>query len=129
MKQIEKMWLLGSAMSVQLITSGCQAGGGGLFGLFVVGDSGVTAILGGSPNGGSSGSTDGNTGSGSTEQNLSGGSSAGNTSDNPSTEGTIQSIATVHHPEPASLALFGGGLISVGLIRRRKARRNGPRAS
>ena len=128
MKQIEKIWLLGSAMSVQLITSECQAGGGGLFGLFVVGDSGVTAILGGSPTSGSSGSTNGNTGSGSKEQNLPG-SSTGNTSDNASTEGTIQSIATVHHPEPASLALFGGGLISVGLIRRRKARRKGPRAS
>ncbi|MBI3323718.1 MAG: PEP-CTERM sorting domain-containing protein [Candidatus Omnitrophica bacterium] len=31
--------------------------------------------------------------------------------------------AVVHHPEPASLALFGSGLAGVAWIRRRGARR------
>ena len=33
------------------------------------------------------------------------------------------SVHTVHNPEPASMALFGGGLVALAISRRKKSRR------
>ena len=87
------------ASGIILLTAGCGGGGGGgIFSLFGGGsDSGagdfVTTLDGGTS-----------------------GSSGGTTS-------LASDIATVHHPEPASLALFGGGLAGLAGWRRRRAKR------
>ncbi len=39
-------------------------------------------------------------------------------------DGTVlETAAVIHNPEPASLALFGGGLLGTGFLRRRKISR------
>jgi len=43
--------------------------------------------------------------------------------DGGSSASDIDSAATVHHPEPASMALFGGGLMGMAAWRRRKMRK------
>ncbi len=37
--------------------------------------------------------------------------------------GTVGTVATVHNPEPASMALFGAGLVSLACVRRRRRMR------
>ena len=139
MRTTARYWLAGSAIVVQLLVSGCQlGGGGGLLGLFGSGESAELAgILG-------SGGSPSSVGDGSGLQNLllpgsitdndnvntdSSGISSHllsdtTTTDENSTEDTqlTHPIASVHHPEPASLALFGGGLAGFSLFRRKKAR-------
>ena len=88
-----------------LMTAGC-GNGGGLSSLFGgSGGSDTFAALGGGSSSGGGGSS-------------SGGSSGGFSS-NP---------ATIHHPEPASMVLFGSGLVGAGLMSRRRRKRAGKRA-
>jgi len=110
-KHASSLWLVIGLVSMQLLTAGCSGGGGGaLFGLFGGGDSGVAEILGTFASAGSD---------------VAGGGSVGDIGGGGLSEGlTVTSdIATVHHPEPASIALFGGGLAGLAHLRRRKAQR------
>ena len=104
-------WGVVGCIAIQLLATGCGGGGGGLsslfggegglFGLFGGGDSATSAseALGAIASGGSDGSGDGLI--------------------------TVASdVATVHNPEPASVALFGGGLAGLSLLRRRNARKS-----
>jgi len=88
------------AVPALLASGGCLGlggggGGGGLFGFFGGGDSGSTQSVVTSDTGitGFSGGTD-----------------------------IAREAATLNNPEPASMALFGGGLAGLALLRRRKAR-------
>ena len=98
-------WLGISCLAVQLFLAGCGGGGGGLSSLFGGG-------------GGSSGAGD------VFSALISGGSDvAGGGTDSAA---SVTSVATVHNPEPASVALFGGGLVGLAYLRRRKAQRAKP---
>ena len=88
MRDVTRVTLVGLALAVQLLATGCLGLGGGS------GSSGGS----GSGTGGFASSTSGGSGSGS---NGFGG--------------------PVHSPEPASIALFGGGLVGLGMWCRRKA--------
>lgn len=110
-------WIVGIAVSAQLLAAGCgKSGGDGLLGsLFGGGDSSssdVFDLL------GSGGSGDGGSGSG-----LGSGSGAGSAGSGGSGSGS-GGAGSVHMPEPASVALFGGGLAGVALLRRRSRKRS-----
>ena len=92
MRDIGHVTLIGLTLAVQLLSTGCELGGGGgnTGGLF---DSGS----------GSGSSSFADLGSGS------GGSGSGGS-------------GPVHSPEPTSVALFGAGLAGLGMWYRRKSR-------
>jgi len=102
-------WMLPLSIFAALVTTGCFGGGGssGVSGFFG-GDSGgsdlaeVLSSIGGSGDG------------------ESGGGSGGFV-------GGVSSVATVSGPEPASMTLFGGGLMGLGLWRRRARGRRSKR--
>ena len=92
---IGQQWRAFFGLSALLMTAGCGSDGDSVsrfFGIFGGSGSGSEAV----------GTIAG------------GGSMSGGTSPGP------QAVATLHQPEPASLALFGGGLAAVALLRRRK---------
>ena len=104
---------------IQLLTAGCSSGGEGFFGLFGGGGSdtseeALSLLSFGSTDGGSSG---GSSGSGGSSSSSSSGSGSGSLTSAPP-------VATVHQPEPASMALFGAGLMGLACLGRRKARRS-----
>ena len=87
------------ASGIILLTAGCGGGGGG----------GIFSLFGGGSD----------SGAGDFVTTLDGG-----TSDSSGEVTSLASdVATVHHPEPASLALFGGGLAGLAGWRRRGAKR------
>jgi hypothetical protein len=118
---MKQLVILPSVLGLLVIAlSGCGSGGGsGLFGLFGQSSEEVVSELTNSEQSGtevlasSSVVTDGSAGSlgelaGSSE--LSDGQ-------------VVAAAAVVHSPEPASLALFGGGLAGVAWLRRQRAKR------
>ena len=112
---------MGVVLTLQMAMAGCvTGGGGGVFG-FIDGD----GFLGGGSSAGSDGGSSGE--SGGVPESLSslplGGGDSG--SEGSSSTGPViaSSPVTVHNPEPASMALFGGGLAGLAALRRRKARR------
>lgn len=102
--------MLAVSAAISLLTTGCEGGGGGLSGFFGGSSSGssgesfsvFTSGSGGSDGSGSEGTGDGGTGSGG--------------------EGLPGGIATVHSPEPATVAFFGAGFAGLACSRRRKRR-------
>lgn len=98
-----------------LFASGCVGGGGGVASFF-------SGLLGGSQGGSSTGGSFASAGSGSSEVINGTGYYVGGEGD-PAGDPPPR-IATVHNPEPASLALFGGGLVGTALWRRRKTRKH-----
>ena len=86
--------LLGFAIAVQLLTTGCLGLGGG------------------SGGGGTGGAFNSGSGSGSSSFADSGSGSGGSGFGGP-----------IHNPEPASAALFGVGLVGFGAWRRRKTQK------
>jgi len=89
-----------------LAISGCGGGGGGFSGFF----EGLASIFDGGPGGGDIVET------------LSSGGDLGGPVGTTGPE--LASAATVHHPEPASVMLFGGGLAGMAWLRRRTRRRS-----
>lgn len=104
-----KIGLVAVGIAVQLLTAGCKGGSGGLFSGLFGGDSGSS---GGGFDGLAGNAFNGGLGGGG----LGGG--GGQT--------LTPAVAVVHNPEPASMALFGGGVAGLAFLRRRKARRRSP---
>ena len=119
MQHTSRTWVIVAGLSLALLTAGCKSGGGGLSSLFGIfggsggesggGESGGSGVLASLIDvGGSGGGTGGSGGS-------TGGSGGGSEITSPA--------ATVHNPEPGSIALFGTGLLGVAFLRRRKSHR------
>ena len=105
MQRASSLTLLGLAVAVQLLTTGCLGLSGG-------GGSSTSGLFDGGSGSGSSSSA--STGSGDSSIALASLGSEGSGS------GGSGSGGPVNNPEPTSVALFGGGLVGLGLWRRRK---------
>ena len=103
MTQISRGWLLGCAVCLQLLLSGCGGSGGGVSGL-------IEGLFGGG--GGDGGSTLAGGGGGGTDP---GGGGGGGTDPGGG--------STIINPEPASVALFGGGLAGLAMVGLRRSRK------
>lgn len=118
--------------SVQLLVSGCSGGGSSLadtINNFFGGDAdaaadafasltglGLDAGLGGLGDGGAGGEGGGSGGGGISD--LGGGLNGGGLG------GGLNGAATIHNPEPGSMALFGGGLAGTAFLSRRRRKRS-----
>ena len=106
-RALSPFWLVAGSLAVQLLTAGCGGGGGGgLFGLFGGGgDSGAADLFAA----------------------LTGGTSESLGSSDGGVTSLASDVAAVHSPEPASLALFGGGLAVLAGWRRRSQKKSSSR--
>ena len=113
MKNYSTPFLIVMTIAIPLLTTGCNSGGGGgLFGLFGGGSETSEVLSLFSSNG------EGSSGTGENSEppsESSGGNDVGGST------GSL-TIATVHSPEPASVAFFGIGLAGLAHSRRRKTR-------
>ena len=98
MSRSARVGLLVASVALQLLLAGCLGSGG------------------------SSGS-----GSSFLSQLFGGGSDSGGAQTSERGGANLIPEVVAHSPEPASLALFGGGLAGVAFLRRRKLRRRAPR--
>ena len=105
------------AASSAILTTGCGGGGGGS------GSSGVSGFFSSLFGGGDSGGSSGLGGSG--DSGI-GGSGPGLLADLP-LDSLSEDVSTVSNPEPAGLALFGGGLAGMAWMRRRKTHKKSQR--
>jgi len=89
-------WMAVAGVAAALLVSGCKGGSGLFGGLFngfsSSGDSSSTQQVVSTPETGGPGGSD----------------------------GVVPPAATLHNPEPASFALFGGGLAGLAMLRRRR---------
>ena len=114
-----KIALLTLVLGAQVLLSGCDGGGGGFGGFFGgSGGSDVFASLFGGGNGGG----DDLGGLFENFQNFSGdgGNLGGGNGGFDSFVAGPPPVAVVHHPEPASMVLFGMGLLGAAGFRRRR---------
>ncbi len=128
-------WLLLSAVLASFGLTGCNGSGGGIFGFLGGGDvsSAIASFFGGD----GSSAFDGFGGGGGdigllatsfdTDFGLKDGSKGDTTQDGGAQDGgtpvITEPIATVYNPEPASIGLFGGGMVALVLWQRRRARK------
>ena len=116
MKHASRIVFVASAATIQLLVSGCGGGGGasGFFSGLFGGGSDTAGILGSFASAG--GELFGDGGGTGGEGGVGGGLEGSG--------GGAGEIATVHSPEPGSVALFGGGLACTAILsrRRRKSR-------
>lgn len=112
LKRLTETGLVVFAVTLPLV-AGCGGGGGGLSSLFG-GGSDVGEVIGSLSSSGGSG--------GDAVQSF---ASSGpiDSSGSIDTASVQQTAGVLHNPEPASMALFGGGLMGLGLLRRRRSRK------
>ena len=125
MKHASRIVFVASAATIQLLVSGCGGGGGasGFFSGLFGGGSDTAGILGSFASAGGELLGDGGDTGG--EGGVGGGVGGGLEGSG----GGAGEIATVHHPEPGSVALFGGGLACTAILSRRRRKSRAKRSS
>jgi hypothetical protein len=111
MQHIAKLTVLGLSVSALALLSGCEGGSDVISSLFGGGGNTtaevISALTPGSSDPGTPSAGPGSSGPG-----------------GPGGGGPSSTVATLHQPEPYSMALFWGGLAGLAYLRRRKTRKS-----